>query len=270
MLDFKKKYYLPMIIILFGNIYFLSNYFGLIETYLSFLYDCFHCFVTPQLYNYVLISFSLIYFLLYIISIIFCLFKIFMKKNKYMIYIFISTMVSSILPVISLRYVGFRYCFPFLISIFLLIIYLSDDKKSFILSVLSTLLFINIWIGIVFFVLYFVFRNRGINFYYILLTTILLILLYNFFDLYSGYRFNKMIHDYNQSKLLSKADNIYLLEIPKKTEIYTWNNFYTDYLGYNIYYTYLNEGIIRYYNINDSNFWIFPFTNDDFPYIIDL
>ena len=79
-----------------------------------------------------------------------------------------------------------------------------------------------------------------------------------------------MIHDYNQSKLLSKADNIYLLEIPKKTEIYTWNNFYTDYLGYNIYYTYLNESIIRYYNINDSNFWIFPFTNDDFPYIIYL
>lgn len=258
MFSFGKKYYLPILIILVGNVCFLTNCFGIINIFsLYSLYDSFHFVYVYEGYGNIFIICSLVFFIVYLCSFIYLLFKLF-SNNNYLIYIFVSSIISIILPVISLRYVGFRYCFPFLMCLFLLIIYLSDDKKSFVMASLSILLLIDFKTGFILIVLYVLFRKKNINFFLYLLILNFCILFISFISVCEGYKYNKVIHDYNTKELISGKKNIFLLEIPYKMELYCWHTFYSDYLGYNTYYDYLNNKAKLYYSLDNSIFIVLP------------
>ncbi len=257
------KYYLPIGILIVGNLIFLlSDYidiFPFLKLHIN--YNSFDLIDYKYLYNYSMVIFWLIFCTLYIFSFIFLIFKNFDNKKKFLSFLLFFSLISIIVPVVCLQYIGARYCLPFIIVIIMFIIdsILNCEKRVFISSAFIFLYFLipsqylNIYVVISLILIMILLLKFGyiVKTYNVLIFIMTIWVIFNFFITYKNYTYNKKINDYNEKVILNSNNNkIFLKEIPYNLEKYTWHTFFSDYTSYNIYYTYLNDYVSNYYGID--------------------
>ena len=269
----KRKYYLiPVIIIFIGNTLLILNnylnffpYFNLYDNYNSLDFA-----INNNIYNFYMVLGCIIYLIIYLISLLFCLIKTINKNNVKLVIFWFISLISIIVPIICLEFIGTRYCLPFLVlTIIMILYYLSECEKNIssiiMLIILPLIVPINLSIicfivfEIAIFILYFIIKKYNCDkVYYALIFIYGLLLCFNLINAYINYSYNKSISDYNDNILLNVVDNnatIELKEIKKKTANYAWNTFFSNYTDYGVYYTYLNKFVKQYYGINPDKIY---------------
>ena len=159
-----------------------------------------------------------VFFSLYLASYIYIVYK---YLNTKLSALMILAIASSVLPIICIRYIGFRYFF--LINIILLIIFvysIQDIKHR-----------INIY-----------------EYVYIILS------IFYFANLYNNYYINKQIYYYNEKNIINNNSvMINIKEIPYSRNKYSWHTYYNDFANEHKYYIYLYPNINKYYGCNTNN-----------------
>lgn len=265
----KKIYLIPVIILCVGNILYLFiecfKFFDLWKNYDSLVFD-----FTNTTYNKFMVIFYIIFSIIYILSLIFLMFKTNGKNSYKLIMFYIIALGSTFIPIIFIQYIGTRYCLPILIINNVLIIYyfIKYGYNIMIFPFLIMLPFIIPYqlpdIIIILFeflvlILFLIIYKKKIvinikNLYFILCIIYLCVLFTTIFKTCYYYKHNKEIADYNEQILINADSNslIYLKRIEEKEAVYAWHTFFTDYNGLGIYYTYLHKLIKQYYGINPA------------------
>lgn len=202
-----------------------------------------------------------VYYLLLVISSFVMLFMTVFRQNKFLFYSVVITFVSSLIPIICIRYIGIRYCLYFLISLILLGIYFTMNFKSGEYKLIDLIFVIisvapkNILVIAMLFLMFLYFINRKSSLYFIK-GFILILILFNLINIYYGYRYNSKIYVYNDIEMAQRYkinDVIMIKEIPYKYSKYSWHSKSLDFVNKHIYYGYLDQFYDEYYDIDISN-----------------
>lgn len=247
---------------------FVYSYFVLIFLYKIFNFnillfygtDNFDIFELKDTNLIVLILINMYYIAIIVSAFVMLLMTVF-KQNKFLFYSVIITFISSLVPIICIRYIGIRYCLYFLISIILLGMYFTMNFKSSEYK-LTDFIFVaisvapkNILVIVILVLIFLYFINRKSSLYFTKIF-ILLLVLFNLTIIYYGYRYNDKIYTYNDAKL-SKAyesdDAVMVRENPYKYSKYSWHSKTLDFANKHIYYEYLDQFYSEYYDIDTSN-----------------
>ena len=207
-----------------------------------------------------------LYYIFLISNVFYMIFKTTFKKNKFLFFSIVITFISSIIPIICIRYIGTRYYLPFFLNIliFSLMIYFNLERKEFnfvdiiCLIVVSFSSYIMVTILFIFILITILFKHKN-NYYNLsfkfITICILISLIINMGFTFNGYMYNSQIYKENDEKLsteLSDSNNVIILkEVPYKYGLYSWHSNVLDFNNYHIYYGfYLNEFYSNYYGIS--------------------
>ena len=207
-----------------------------------------------------------LYYIFLIGNVFYMIFKTTFKKNKFLFFSIVITFISSIIPIICIRYIGTRYYLPFFLNIlmFNLMIYFNLERKEFNFVDITCLIVISFSSYIMIIVLYvyilttILFKHKN-NYYNLsskfITMCILISLVINMGLTFNGYMYNSQIYKENDEKLsteLSDSNNVIILkEVPYKYGLYSWHSNVLDFNNYHIYYGfYLNEFYSNYYGIS--------------------
>lgn len=219
-------------------------------------------------YNSIYLILIHIYYVLLMGSIFFMIFKTTFKQNKFFFFSIVITFISTIIPVICIRYIGSRYYLFFLMNLILLIINYILDLKSLKISFIDIICIIivsfskyGILIMLFLFLLSFILFRNNKSFYNksfnLVILCIFLSIIINLGVVFNGYKYNDKIYKENDKKLsdvsnLASDDFIIILsEIPYKYGLYSWHSNVLDFNNYHIYYGfYLNDFYSNYYGFD--------------------
>ena len=176
-------------------------------------------------------------------------------------WLWLISIVSIIIPISIIPYHGTRFTWPiFIINVMLIVNMLGENnKKSIISSLMILLIFANALIfenskNVMIPLIIILLVEKNISeekIFNILYTSLITILFANQIYAMCMFYYNKIIIDYNENVLINapKEGDIYLREIPYKTEKYCWHTFFSDTDGYHYHYVYLHKWLKQYYGI---------------------
>lgn len=212
----------------------------------------------------------ILYYIALIINLFYMVYKVFYKENKFLFYMLLIGLGTTIITAVLIRYIGMRYYVYFFISILFLSIYLILDLKNNSFDIKS-LFFLgcslpyNYSIAVSVIILIILFMNdklykkmsKNSNKIVYLLCT--LICLFNLFDTFFGYVRNSKIYKKNEELLINTNDDIAFSidAIPDSDKLYGWHiintrwNITDKYYGF-----YLNKFYKSYYGIDMDNVYI--------------
>lgn len=255
----KIKYnYMLVVTILFllNEVYQIIPFFNTSELFNTYLYAI-------KYINYPLIL-TLIYivvFLLYLVILAEALYKYIKQYNIMLWWLWLISIVSIIIPISIIPYHGTRFTWPiFIINVMLIVNMLGENnKKSIISSLMILLIFANALIfennkNVMLPLIIILLVEKNISeekIFNILYTSLITMLFANQIYAMCMFYYNKIIIDYNENVLINapKEGDIYLREIPYKTEKYCWHTFFSDTDGYHYHYVYLHKWLKQYYGI---------------------
>lgn len=210
----------------------------------------------------------ILYYILLVCSIFYMIYKTTFKKNKFFFFSIIISFISSIVPIIFIRYIGARYYLFFLINILIISLNYIIDLKKYKINIVDIICLIiisfseiSLLIILLIFLLRTIFSRKKNDFYknslMVIGCFILISIIINIVVVFKGYNYNNKIYEKND-QLLSNAHNInnhngivLLSEIPYKYSLYSWHSNVLDFNNYHIYYGfYLNEFYSEYYGFD--------------------
>lgn len=220
--------------------------------------------------NYIAIIFQIFIFSCFLLNLIYMIFKTLKKEKRFFLNAFLISLISSMMPILCVRFVTLRYfIYPLIVVIILSILYYESnfENKGF---KIENIILLGISLGfkwaiivclIVTLIHIFVFKSAGIKIFGYL---IMMILFYNIITTLVGYYKNGIIYRKNiESFENAVADKpIFLEEVPYENRLYTWHAIELDYNHIRQYYGfYLEDFYENYYEINVENVYIYHNVN---------
>ena len=171
------------------------------------------------------------YYFILVISVLYISCVSLWKDKKFLFLSLIVTFISTIIPVIFIRYMGIRYYLYFLLTMIIISFDCIHDMPK---------------------------NALNLKFLYVFEVICSLILICNIISIFNGYLRNSKINLMNSKALIENNNKIIVIdEIPYEDFVYTWHSIYTDYRGNHSYYGfYLNEFYENFYSIDTNNIHI--------------
>ncbi len=220
--------------------------------------------------GYIVIFFQILVFASFFLNLIYMIFKTIEKEKRFFLNAFLISFISSILPILCVRYIGFRYfIYPLIVMLILNIYYYELNFKNNSFKI-ENIIFLSIGLGMklliivclaLIFILFFIKRfNVAKIFAYL----IIMVLCYNIITTLIGYYKNGNIYRKNIDTFINASNDkpIFLEEILYENQLYTWHAIELDYNNIRQYYGfYLEDFYENYYNINVENVYIYHSIN---------
>lgn len=216
--------------------------------------------------GYISIILQIIIFGLFLFNLVYMIFKTLNKEHRFFLNAFFISLISSMIPMLCIRYIGLRYfIYPLVVIIILSILYCDFNIKNknfkreniVLLGISFGIEWAIIFCLIVTLILIFMKKTVMIKIFSYL---ILMILFYNIITTLVGYYKNGIIYRKNIETFINAKENepIFLEEIPYENSLYTWHALELDYNGIRQYYGfYLEDFYENYYGIDVENVYIY-------------
>lgn len=186
----------------------------------------------------------------FFLNLIYMIFKTLDKGKKFFLFAFLISLASALMPILCIRFSGFRYYFYTIITIVILsLLYYEQNKMNHSFKPNNIFLLVICFgfklpiIITLFLLLVIKIMNKKNSVIRIFKYIILLSLFYNIITTLIGYNKNGIIYRKNIEKFVNAKENepILLEEIPYEDSLYTWHAIELDYNGIRQYYGFYLE-----------------------------